>query len=215
MPAWGGKLILLVLVAGFFVALFVAWAFELTPQGIKRESEVDRSQSITSQTGRKLDRAIIVFLVLVLAALADGLFIGTTGALMTGDSDALVYSIDGRRSLVRSDLPRADLPEIEDVPGVADVGTLGVLLTTATAATPLVNCRSANSTPGSSSEKNEAASMMPAAKLSRPSSRRSDRFRIGNTPSAPTPVPRPANRLARKPIQIISPVDITPSFHQY
>jgi hypothetical protein len=78
--------------------------------------------------------AFIVFLVLVLAALADGLFVGTTGALTTGDSDALVYSADGRRSLVRSELPLADLPEIESVPGVADVGTLGVLLTTATAA---------------------------------------------------------------------------------
>lgn len=79
--------------------------------------------------------AFIVFLVLVLAALADGLFIGTTGALATGDSDALVYSTDGRRSLVRSELPISDLPEIAAVTGVADVGALGVLLTTATAAT--------------------------------------------------------------------------------
>lgn len=78
--------------------------------------------------------AFIVFLVLVLAALADGLFIGTTGAYTTGDSDALVYSTDGRRSLVRSELPLSDLPEIAAVSGVADVGTLGVLLTTATAA---------------------------------------------------------------------------------
>jgi len=78
--------------------------------------------------------AFIVFLVLVLAALADGLFIGTTGALATGNSDALVYSTDGRRSLVRSELPVSDLPEIAAVTGVADVGALGVLLTTATAA---------------------------------------------------------------------------------
>jgi putative ABC transport system permease protein len=78
--------------------------------------------------------AFIVFLVLVLAALADGLFIGTTGALTRGDSDALVYSIDGRRSLVRSELPASDLPKIAAVAGVADVGALGVLLTTATAA---------------------------------------------------------------------------------
>lgn len=78
--------------------------------------------------------AFIVFLVLVLAALADGLYVGTTGALINGDSDALVYSTDGRRSLVRSELPVSDLPEIEGVSGVADVGTLGVLLTTATTA---------------------------------------------------------------------------------
>ena len=75
----------------------------------------------------------IVFLVLVLAALADGLFIGTAGALQTGDSDALVYSIDGRRSLVRSELPLSDLAEVAAVDGVADVGALGVLLATATA----------------------------------------------------------------------------------
>ena len=77
--------------------------------------------------------AFIVFLVLVLAALADGLFIGTTGALRTGDSDALVYSIDGRRSLVRSELPLSAMPEVSAVPGVADVGALGVLLSTGVA----------------------------------------------------------------------------------
>jgi putative ABC transport system permease protein len=75
--------------------------------------------------------AFIVFLVLVLAALADGLFIGATGALRTGDSDALVYSADGRLSLVRSELPPSDLSAVAAVDGVADVGALGVLLATA------------------------------------------------------------------------------------
>ena len=59
LPEWGGKLILVLLVIGFFVALIFAWAFEMTPEGVKREKDVDRSQSITSQTGRKLDRVII------------------------------------------------------------------------------------------------------------------------------------------------------------
>jgi putative ABC transport system permease protein len=72
----------------------------------------------------------IVFLVLVLAALSDGLFVGTAGALQTGDSDALVYSIDGRRSLVRSELQLSDLTEVAAIDGVADVGALGVLLAT-------------------------------------------------------------------------------------
>jgi putative ABC transport system permease protein len=75
--------------------------------------------------------AFIVFLVLVLAALADGLFIGSTGALRTGDSDAFVYSIDGRRSLVRSQLPVSELPTLAAIDGVADAGALGVLLATA------------------------------------------------------------------------------------
>lgn len=77
--------------------------------------------------------AFIVFLVLVLAALADGLFIGATGALRTGGSDALVYSSDARRSLIRSQLPLERRTDVAAVEGVADAGALGVLLATATA----------------------------------------------------------------------------------
>ena len=69
LPAWGGKLILAILVVGFFIALVVAWAFELTPEGVKRESEVDRRQSVTPQTGRKIDRAIIGLLVIAVIIL--------------------------------------------------------------------------------------------------------------------------------------------------
>ena len=65
LPPWGGKLLLAIIVAGFFVTLFVSWAYELTPEGIKRESEVDRSQSITHVTARKLDRLIIAVLAMV------------------------------------------------------------------------------------------------------------------------------------------------------
>jgi TolB-like protein/Flp pilus assembly protein TadD len=65
LPAWGGKLILLILAVCFPLSLVFAWAFEMTPEGLKREKEVDRSQSIAPQTGRKLDRSIIALLVLV------------------------------------------------------------------------------------------------------------------------------------------------------
>ena len=61
-PGWVIKTILLVLVIGFPVALVFAWAFEKTPEGIMRQSEVDRSQSITPVTGQKLDRTIITVL---------------------------------------------------------------------------------------------------------------------------------------------------------
>ncbi len=67
LPDWAPKLILLLLAVGFVPALIIAWAFELTPQGIKLESEVDRSQSITRRTGRKLDYAIMILLGLSLA----------------------------------------------------------------------------------------------------------------------------------------------------
>jgi TolB-like protein len=67
LPDWVARLVLFLLVLGLVPALIFAWAYELTPEGVKREHEVDRSRSITGQTGRKLDKAIIVLLVLVLA----------------------------------------------------------------------------------------------------------------------------------------------------
>ena len=55
LPEWAPKLILLMLVIGFIPALILAWAFELTPEGIKLEKDVQRKVSITPKTGRKLD----------------------------------------------------------------------------------------------------------------------------------------------------------------
>jgi TolB-like protein/tetratricopeptide (TPR) repeat protein len=65
-PPWVMKTLVLVLAIGFFVALFFAWAFEMTPEGVKRESEVDRSQSVVKQTGQKLNFVIIGLLVVAL-----------------------------------------------------------------------------------------------------------------------------------------------------
>jgi len=65
-PPWVMQTMFVVLGVGFVIALIFAWAFELTPEGVKREAEVDRSQSITNQTGRKLDYTIIGILVLAL-----------------------------------------------------------------------------------------------------------------------------------------------------
>jgi hypothetical protein len=52
-PDWVLKSILVVLLLGLPLVLFIAWAFEITPEGVKREKDVDRSQSITRQTGRR------------------------------------------------------------------------------------------------------------------------------------------------------------------
>lgn len=67
-PEWVIKTILLVLALGLPIAMFFAWAFELTPEGLKKEKDVDRSQSISSRTGRKLDIAIIAMLAAALVA---------------------------------------------------------------------------------------------------------------------------------------------------
>jgi TolB-like protein/Flp pilus assembly protein TadD len=63
-PEWVMKVFTFLLVLGFPIALIFAWAFELTPEGIKRETAVDPGESITKQTGRKLDFAIIGLLAL-------------------------------------------------------------------------------------------------------------------------------------------------------
>jgi TolB-like protein len=68
-PNWGVRLVVLLLIIGFPVALILAWAFELTPEGIKRAGEVAPNESIRRRTGRKLDFLIIAVLLLVIGAL--------------------------------------------------------------------------------------------------------------------------------------------------
>src|SRR5210317_669297 len=65
-PDWVMKTVLVLLAMGLPLTLFFAWAFEMTPEGLKREHEVDRSQSITSETGQKLNYTIIGILVVAL-----------------------------------------------------------------------------------------------------------------------------------------------------
>ncbi|MEY2556399.1 MAG: eukaryotic-like serine/threonine-protein kinase, partial [Verrucomicrobiota bacterium] len=69
-PAWVMKVFVSAIILGFPVALIFAWAFEITPEGIKRESEVAPDESITRHTGRKL-----VWTTIVLAVIAAGLLI--------------------------------------------------------------------------------------------------------------------------------------------
>jgi len=65
-PDWVLKTFVVLLILGLPLALLFAWAFEITPEGIKREKNVDREKSIVSQTGRKLDFIIIAALMIVL-----------------------------------------------------------------------------------------------------------------------------------------------------
>jgi TolB-like protein len=59
-----GKYIVLLVAIGFIPIVIMAWAFEVTPEGIKRESDVDRSQSLAPQTGKKLNNVILAMFVL-------------------------------------------------------------------------------------------------------------------------------------------------------
>jgi len=74
-PEWAFGLALGLLILFFFPALIFSWVYELTPEGVKREEDVDRSQSVTGATGRKIDTLIIVLLVLAIASVGlDRLF---------------------------------------------------------------------------------------------------------------------------------------------
>ena len=68
-PEWVSKTVLFLLMLGLPLAIFFAWAFELTPEGIKKEKDVDRTASITPKTGQKLNYVIIGVLVVAVGFL--------------------------------------------------------------------------------------------------------------------------------------------------
>ncbi len=77
-PDWVMKVLLLICTLAFPLVLAFSWAFELTPDGIKREAEVERSTSITHETAKKLDRITIALLLLVIVLVAVDRFLPAT-----------------------------------------------------------------------------------------------------------------------------------------
>lgn len=96
LPEWTTTLLVAFLILGLPVALIFAWAFELTPDGVVRTAEVPEGQSITSDTGQKINYLII------------GLLVAAVGFLLVKDflrTDAPV-----QRSIVVADQSIAVLP---------------------------------------------------------------------------------------------------------
>lgn len=124
-PPWFARAVVVVLAIGFLPALVFAWAFELTPEGLKREHEVDRTASITPQTGRRLDRLIMAVLALALVYFALDKFLlapeRTEAARSEGRSEgrsaALTESYGDKSIAV---LPFADLSPKRDQAYLAD-----------------------------------------------------------------------------------------------
>jgi putative ABC transport system permease protein len=73
--------------------------------------------------------SLIVFLVLTLGALSDGLFYGATGAVRSTNATAYAFSPDAKGSLIRSSMTPAEVREVEAAPGVVKASGIGVLLT--------------------------------------------------------------------------------------
>ncbi|HKK46599.1 MAG TPA: hypothetical protein VJ964_13825, partial [Balneolaceae bacterium] len=74
-PAWTTQFVIILVLIGFPISLIIAWAFELTPEGLKKTDEVAEAESMTAKTGKKLNRVIIIALSLaVIFLLVDRFF---------------------------------------------------------------------------------------------------------------------------------------------
>jgi TolB-like protein len=69
------RLVVIALAIGFIPSLILSWVFEITPEGLKKDADVDYEKSISQTTGRKLDRTILIVLALALGYFAVDKFI--------------------------------------------------------------------------------------------------------------------------------------------
>ena len=69
------RLVVIVLAIAFIPSVIFAWVFEITPEGLKKDADVDRKRSITRDTGKTLDRIILIVLALALAYFAFDKFV--------------------------------------------------------------------------------------------------------------------------------------------
>ena len=76
LPDWTLPFVTWIGIIGFPIALFLAWAYELTPGGIRRELDVDPADSINEATSRKLDNVLIALLVIAIGLIAWDTFSG-------------------------------------------------------------------------------------------------------------------------------------------
>jgi TolB-like protein len=92
-PVWVMKMFMTALMAGFPIVLFFSWAYEITPDGIKKESEIDHSQSVTQETGKKLEYVTIALLVIAIGFIALDRMMpesATTQAVVQGPDESAV-----------------------------------------------------------------------------------------------------------------------------
>ncbi len=79
-PDWTGSLVIMLLSLGFIPVLIFAWVFEMTPEGLRREKDIEQSTSITDATGKKINYLIIGLLILAIGSVAlDRLLPSTSG----------------------------------------------------------------------------------------------------------------------------------------
>ena len=65
-PEWTGSFVFILLVVGLPPSIIFAWVYEYTPEGLRRQKDVDRRQSVTHETGHKINVLIVGLLVLTI-----------------------------------------------------------------------------------------------------------------------------------------------------
>ncbi len=133
LPAFGFgstsvRIVIIIFVIGTVPALILSWVYELTPEGLKKEKDVDRNKSITPHTGKKLDRMIMLTLALALSYFAFDKFVlsphraleqqkyqelKVEAARQEGRSEALVETINDKSIAVLPFVNRSQLQEDE------------------------------------------------------------------------------------------------------
>lgn len=123
LPAWVAGLVVFLLVLGFPVALILAWAYEITPGGIKKTRQVPLERSIARMTGQKLNYVVTGLLALaVLFLVADRYYLADN----LGADNLGADNVDGEAARERTSVPSAAEPLAESEP-VAQPGRRNVL----------------------------------------------------------------------------------------
>jgi TolB-like protein/Tfp pilus assembly protein PilF len=108
-PSWVFQVIMLVLAIGLPLVLVFAWAFEMTPEGIKKEKDVDRSHSITSHTGKRLNNTILVLMAVVIAYLLFDKFSNPVAVDLPSTEVAAVANQAEEKPEVEAEIPRKSI----------------------------------------------------------------------------------------------------------
>ncbi len=90
LPDWFQKVTIVFLGIGLPIALLLSWAYEVTPEGVKKTEEVDKSKSITHGTGHRINKLIVGALVLALAFITYDKMIAPSPVTISGDREASI-----------------------------------------------------------------------------------------------------------------------------
>lgn len=94
-PNWAVRAVVIATALGFPFAMLFSWVYAWTPQGFRRESEIPAGQSVTHQTGKRLDRWIIAALSLaVVLLLVDRLVVRDGAPAVVASSVAVIPLVD-------------------------------------------------------------------------------------------------------------------------